>query len=315
MLEDYAAAVTAYERVLQLAPEHAGARENLAMALMAKGDYAAAAPIFLRLAAGVREDRAARDRFLAYAGSAFLQAGDYRAALAPYRELTADRPAPDPGHLRALLRIYIELENYPAAEAAAVRLVNLLPTDATGWRALGQIRLQRQGYDEALAAYAVLREMGAACADELRTLARLYQHRGLPLAAARIFAASYDGVVSIEPRHYDLLVDLYAAGGDLNAALCWLERRQREHPDPLVLMRRGDLLYRAGRFDEALTAYLQVKQLSADDGRQFLMAAYSAWYLNKYNLTRELAERARRHDAFRRHAVALLAALDRLRSE
>jgi tetratricopeptide (TPR) repeat protein len=315
MLEDYAAAATAYERVLQLAPEHAGAWENLAMALMAKGDYAAAAPIFLRLAAGVREDRAARDRFLAYAGSAFLQAGDYRAALAPYRELTADRPAPNPSHLCALLRIYLELEEYSAAEMAAVRLVNLLPADAAGWRTLGQIRLQRQRYDEALAAYAVLRKMGAACANELRTLARLYQRRGLPLAAARILAASYGDAASLEPRHYDLLVGLYAAGGDLDAALCWLERRQREHPDPTAIMRRGDLLYRAGRFDDALAAYRQVKRLPADDGRQFLMAAYSAWYLNDYGLTRELAERARRHDAFRRHADALLAALDRLRPE
>ncbi|MBN2232736.1 MAG: tetratricopeptide repeat protein [Deltaproteobacteria bacterium] len=315
MVEDYAAAAAAYERVLHLAPDHAGARENLAMALMAGGEYAAAAPLFLCLANGTGQDLAARDRFLGYAGSALLHAGDYRAALVPYRELTVDRPVPDPGHLRALLRIYLELEEYPAAEAAAARLVNLRPDDAAGWRALGQVRLQRQRYGAALAAYAVLRELGAASADELGTLARLYQHRGVPLAAARILAESFTGAATLEPRQYDLLVGLYAEGGETDAALRWLERRQREHSDPAAFMRRGDLLYRVGRYAEALAAYRQVEKLPGDNGRQFLMAAYSAWYLNDHDLTRMLAERARRHDASRPGAVALLAALDRLRSE
>ncbi|MBN2706040.1 MAG: hypothetical protein JXR89_06350, partial [Deltaproteobacteria bacterium] len=74
---------------------------------------------------------------------------------------------------------------------------------------------------------------------------------------------------------------------------------------PESAWRRAQLLYRFGRYGEALPLLLGLNKLAAEDGYQFLLAGYCAWNLNDFSTAARAWKKAAAYPAWSERARAL----------
>ncbi|MBN2333452.1 MAG: tetratricopeptide repeat protein [Deltaproteobacteria bacterium] len=305
-LDHFQPAADAYRRTVKLAPDFLQAQENLGMALLALERYHEAAGPLVRAAALAAKDAPdQRDRLLAYAGNAYLLAGEYREAQPLFTQLVHDRQNPLEEHCLALLRIYLELNELRPAEALLVSLLDRFPRQVSYWRLLGQVRVTVEQPTAALAAYKLVALIDPEPRD-LKTLAQLYQMVSLPLAAAKTLERCLEGQEQVGDQEMERLAALYGEAGDIDRALFWLEKKQAVSPAPENQLRRGEILYRAGRYREGHDLLSTIDRLPNNDGYQFLLAGYCAWYAGDLAAARDAFSRAQRYGAYRTRSTELL---------
>jgi tetratricopeptide (TPR) repeat protein len=135
---DYATAAEYFSDVLAVEPSHQAARINIANALWALKDFAAAAMhAQIALAADPRSVEA-----LMIAGAIRLDRGDARDAVAAYREAAKRRPK-QAGVQAGLAAALLAAEDPAGAERAAKRALKRAPGDPHAWFTLGSAKLQQ----------------------------------------------------------------------------------------------------------------------------------------------------------------------------
>ena len=308
------AAAASYQRVVQRLPECLPARENLGMVFLSLQQYRPAGEQFAAAAALARKTDSGRlDTLLKYAGTAWLLAADYERALPYFRELVEQRQNVDREAVRALVRAYVELRRPKEAEKMLVRLLDRFPDDAGYWRLLARVRLRREAYKSALAAYKILTVLEPAGAEEMKMMARLYRLLGVPAAAGRIMEDLYRQQPEVlKAADLDLMVSLYLEAGETDRALAWLRRKQHRQPSPRNLLREGEILFRSARYREAFKIFNRLTSLPEKQGYQFLLAGYCAWYAGDLPAARSAFNRACRYEKYRDRSLSLIAALEKI---
>lgn len=204
-----------------------------------------------------------------YLGLIALRQADWEAAVADFR-LSAERGGPRPAVLHNLALALLRLGRIDEAEAAWVEAVArgrdepLLHLGAA-WAALG-----REAWDAALSRLDRARELW----DGKKTLpAPWYQATALAAAGAgdpvRALEVAREGLAA-HPTH-PVLLNTVAVGLELAGETADAERSLRtafaEQPAlPQVSKNLGDVLYRAGRYDDAAEAYERAARLAPDLG-------------------------------------------------
>lgn len=310
-LEQYLQAVDSYRRTLEMAPAYLPARENLGMAHLSLKQYRQAAECFaLAVSLARQSDQKRLDRLLEYAGTACLLTGDYAGALPFFTELVEQRSSYEPATLQALLKIYFSLHRYQAAEELLVTMISRFPENAEYWQWLGQARLAAGNYGPALAAYKVLVTLKVPESRDLKTVAGLYQLLGVPSSAARVLGQLESPPYFLSAREMGQLIALYLEAGDYHQALQYLKKKQDRYPAAENLLQQGEILYRAGHYQEAFTILEGIPLLPQKQGYQFLLAGYCAWYAGDLPAARSVFSRAAQYHAYRDRSLKLLKTVD-----
>lgn len=298
---DYAAAGPLYRTILKREPEFFVVYENLGQAEFMAGNYPAAAASLQKAAAFLPEKA---DRLFYQAAAALLYAEKPAGARDLLTRLVASRPRPPVSWLKALLQAHWRLKENQAALRVAERLVDQEPDQLENWRICAQLRMGAGDYRGALSAWKVVQSAGALKDDEYRLLAGIYQQLRLPAPAAVAWQAYLQ---RISPTTEDLenMVSLYVAAGKIEAALNALETLAPRLGAQEAAWRRAKLLYRSGRYREALPIFLQLKKLAAEDGYQFLLAGYCAWNLNDFQAAARAWRKAAAYPAWQERAQSL----------
>jgi len=313
-LERFRDAAASYQRVVHIIPECLPARENLGMVFLSLQQYRQAGEQFATAAALARKTGSGRlDTLLKYAGTAWLLAADYERTLPYFRELVEQRRNFDREVVRALVRVYVELRRHKEAEKLLVRVLDRFPEDPNYWRLLARVRLRREAYKSALAAYKILTALEPAGVEDMKMMARLYRLLGVPAAAGRILEDLYRKQPEfLTAADLDLMVTLYLEAGKPDRALAWLQRKQRHHPSPQNLLQQGEILFRSARYREAFKIFSCLTSLPEKQGYQFLLAGYCAWYAGDLPAARSAFNRACRYEKYRDRSLALIAALEKI---
>ncbi len=310
----YREAVRVYRDLLRRQPDFSPARENLGAALLFLGENAAAAEVLVAaVAAAEKKKQPVSDRLLADAGIACLLAGRSREAATYLRRLVAGKSPPPEKYCRALVRACLELHDYAGAEAVILRQLDFNAADLALWRLLVQVRLAGGRKREALAAAKVTVNLAAPPTDnDLELLAGLYQEVGVPGPAAAALARLCRRQPRPAAARLDRVVDLFLLAGEADRALEWLDRKEQLYPSPRNRLRRGEILYRAGRYAAAYRVLSGLERLPGREGYQHLLAGYCAWYDGDLAAARESFARAAASEKYRRQAGSLLRTLDEI---
>jgi len=308
-LGNYRQSVTLYRQVVVAAPEFGRAFANYGAALLQVEDYKEASLILLQAAALLPE----KESQLRYkAAIAALYGADYQQARALLEALTAiPGISPPADWLKALIQVDWQLSKPQAALPVAARLVDIYPEKIDHWRLYGQVAVAAGAWRKALSAYKVLQTEGHITIKELKLMAVIYQRLDLNAPAADILAGVYaEGVPEV--RELKRLIYLYRQVGQIEQALQILDRLQKLYPDPMNLFKRGEILYAAGRYHEAAEIFLSLDKISADDGRQFILAGYCAWNLDDFSAAASSWQKAATYPAWQKRAQTLLQSVEPL---
>lgn len=160
--------------------------------------------------------------------------------------------------LKRLWKIHSDRDDWAGAEAAFATVAKEFPKLAGGWWYLAHARLNAGKAGPAAEAFAKVTELQPEWPDGWSRLGEAHLAAGAPDAAAkaldRLVALDKGGTASS-----DLLLATIRAlvGADRTPdALALLDRFAAEFPnDPAILERRGDLLFRLGRYADALLTW------------------------------------------------------------
>jgi len=307
---DYDRAMVALEQAVAGDPKHVRAWLNLAKAAFEAPDYRRAAAAFTEV---YRQSPEKDAEHLYYAAIAMLLAEEKEAAVAIFDELLARHPENfsltwrehlvhallaigqaerSLPHIRILaeeyhgdkqlqwqeilLFQYLELGRHKEALAYARRLTDLAPTQPKWWQALTHLHLLEGNYRQALTTLLLRSYLVTLPAEEVRLLADLHLQLGIPAGAADLYRQLI--VDGQSPVLSQLIVALRQLGRD-EEALAALDRHAAKTKNIELLSHRADLLYRLGRFAEAVKAYQRVATESKDGAgeqeRAREMAAYA----------------------------------------
>ncbi len=304
-LARYPEAVKLYSQVAAKAPEFDVVYENLGMALMLTESYQAAAVNLLKAAVLLPGKS---QKFKYQAAIAYLYGEEFGKARGLLLELLAAVPAPPAQWLKALVQIHWRLAETKEALKVAARLVDSYPETLEYWRLYGQIALAAEAYQTALSAYKVLSADASISVSERKLIARIYQQLQLPEEAAsaweRVFVEQ-----EASAQELDTLVALYQRSGQIDKALEALGRLQKIAPEKYIALRRGKILYHAGRYREAYKIFVDLEKIVEDDGYQHLLAGYCAWNNNDFPAAAASWNRAASYPAWQERAHNLLRTL------
>lgn len=293
-------AITALDKAIASDPKHLPARLNRAKAGYETGQYRDAAEHFYA-AYELAENK--EPEHLYFAAVAYLLAKDHRKSIALFERLLQTNP--DNFRLEwrenlvhALLEVkeeklalphivilaetcqgdkqtqwweillneYLQLDMHGEALALARKLTREYPAEAKWWRGLAHIHLFRNQYQPALSAMIILGYLVPLNAQEQRLVADLYLQLGVPGQAV----ATYQRLLreKSSPQLLQNVVVAFQQLGELEAAVTAIDTFGGDTLSPELLMQKGDLLYRLGKFAAAAEMYSQVAALDSKDKKR-----------------------------------------------
>ncbi len=260
-------AIVVLSEVLAVEPQFAEAIVMLAQAYESKGEWEAAAAAYER--AVLYSPR--RARYRRQLAGLLLNAGEVDRAREVLRDLVEVNPDDAAGWL-SLSEVEFELTNYPAAEAAANRVVALEPEALRGPFMLSRVFAAERRYQDMVdilePAIGRARDANvrpAEIANLLQRLAAAHDRLGAREAAI----ATLIEAVALAPGDLGVqaqLVQLYIDGERYDDAVGVIRRAQVARPDNLALMRlEAQALMARGDPDEAVEVLERALERHRDD--------------------------------------------------
>jgi len=273
-LSDYHRAAECFEATFALDPKKNP--EHLyyaAVALLLAKDSAKSITVFERLLAEypAQFQPAWRENLV----HALLDARREKAALPHIRQLVTDFTGDKRKKWQeVLLNEYLHLDMYSEALALATELSAHNPTESAWWRALVHIHLYRNQYKPALTSLVVLSYLEPLKEQEQRLLADLYLQLGVPKKATPVYAEMLRNKPS--SRLLSNAVAALQMLGREDEAIRLIDQFKGEKLPSDLLMRKADLLYQVGNFEEAFELYQEiVEEGGKEKKRAIKMAEYA----------------------------------------
>ncbi len=264
-LEHYEAAIKAFERAIELDPTLAWPYHNLGLVYEQRAKYETAIPYY----------RQALDRHHQPldAATSWYNLGNVYLALERYPEATeafSKATELNPGNALAwdsLGESYRAVKRQAEAEAAYRRAIQLDPTYAWPYHNLALVQVEQQQCEAALSLYRQAIERHGSDQDRAvswNNLGKVYYALGHRAEAM----AAYEQAMKLDPAYawpYNNLGVVYANQGDYEAALTLyrqaIARHNFDREEAVSWDNLANVLTSLGRYEEAITAYRQAVDL------------------------------------------------------
>lgn len=252
-----ARALAHFQKAAELEPDNVAYNADLARALLADGDAAAAVLYFRRATEAAPEDAA----LWTERGQAHLALHDYAPALEAFaRAITLA-----PNNLAAQLgaaKVNLALGNLHLALNQAENAVRADPESAEALLCLANVQAARGQAAEAEAGYEEAAERAADPAPALLALAKLHLSQGRAAAAVDALQRAARANPNWDEA-IGALGDAYAAAGDPAMAIQAYREANRLAPRaPQHLLKLGRTLRTQGQLDQAIAHLLQARDLA-----------------------------------------------------
>lgn len=261
MAGDFDRAIGAWRRAVEIDPNDGESWYRLGYSLAYRGRFEESLPAF----ESARRLLGPAPRILLNEGISLASLGRRNEAQAFFLDLIRAEAAAGrtssadmQSGLKRLWKIHSDRSDWAGAEAAFATMAKELPKLAGGWWYLAHARLNAGKAGAAAKAFAKVTELQPDWPDGWSRLGDAYLAAGAPDAAAE----ALDRLAALDrggPASSDLLLATIRAlvGADRTPdALALLDRFTADFPDdPVILQRRGDLLFRLGRYADALLTW------------------------------------------------------------
>jgi tetratricopeptide (TPR) repeat protein len=250
---------------------------GLGQAAYATGAYVEAAEAFVQV---FRRQPDPPPLLLHYAAAAYLQAGDAASALPLVEDLVSGRLG-DPllTWYRTHLAVVLELHRPGLATAATRDLVRRFADSPDAWYLAYQQAVAADDLERAAAALETAGYLRRLTTSEELQLGDLYRAIGVPVVAARHFAAAVAEAPTADS--YERLVSSLLAAHRRDEALAVLDDALATDATARLWALKGDILYLNDDFARAQEAFRSAVVLAPESGRPHLMLGYCAWELGQ----------------------------------
>jgi tetratricopeptide (TPR) repeat protein len=242
------------------------------------------------------------------------QLEDFKGAL-PDAEKAIELSAGNPQEswLQLLLALRIQREEYKLAIPLLEQLVSLSPGKKNYWLQLSSVHGQLGSYAEALVPLQLAYHAGLLTEDsELRRLAQLLIHVGIPFRATRILTQGLEkGVIKADVKYYELLGNSYITARDYGKALDPLRKGGEMSSDGKLYLRLAEVLVQReewGPASDALRRAIDKGGLS-NPGQAMLLMGIVQYNQKKSADARNWFQRASQHSTTRDQAEKWLSVL------
>jgi tetratricopeptide (TPR) repeat protein len=222
---------------------------------------------------------------------AYYQTGQIDRAIPPAKQAVASSTKPREAWLQLLAGLYFEKRQYANALKPLKRLVVLYPRKSY-WTQLSALYSQLDREEEALAALQLAYDQGLLDLDrELRQLAQLYLHHGLPYRAAFVLEKGLtEEIVESDAESWEMLANSWLLAQELERALEPLTKAAQLAESGDGYVRLGQVHLEREEWDQASAALatgLEKGDLD-DPGGVNLLLGIAFYHQNQL-------ERARKH--------------------
>lgn len=300
-------AVRVLEKGFALYPHNATIAQNLGSACAGLGRHDKAAEAFMAAYVLSGETRPQ----LAYSAALFLLRSErFDRAEDILRPLVA-RPEAKAEWFLLLAQCLVRQDKKQAALDTLELAVKRFPEDSRLWRMLGFAHYRQGNGKEAAAAYEISHRLKPPSPKEASQLAALYCSLGASLLGEKRAQAGEDS-----PRMRDTLAHGLARSGDLTGALLQAEEALRMEPTPERHFRKGQILLRMRRMEEARSEFaLLAGKEGALQAKALWMLAMISWAEGDWRTASTFLEQAGQMDeGVRRRSQGLLSVLSTMAS-
>jgi len=178
---------------------------------------------------------------------------------------------------KILLYQYISLNMKSKSLDYATRLINEDPVEPEWWKILLHIHLTDDRYRDALSTLTILSYIRELAVQEKKLLADLNLNLGIPVKAVNY----YEELISEkkDSKIYEKLISACLALHKPDKALEIIDHALKYKREKKICMLKGQILFEQEKYKEAYKLYQRVAKEMPHPGHAWLMAGYSAWYL------------------------------------
>ena len=295
----------AFEKAYELDPTDVVALRNYAALTYQTERFVDAAVLWEKL---YEIEEPAKPRILWQAAGAYYQAEDLKNSKRVMERLLRLPGTPDPQWYRLIIEISYALEQMADVERYILEYITLDPLQSYYWSLLSQIRLDREdlmaGTSDLEIAYRIeapkrQRQWG--------NLGELYRYVRAPLMEARCYEEAYKG--DNDPKGYIRIARAYEDALRYDEAVKTLDEGIKKNPSADLFFEKGQLLYHAARFREAIEALKECVKLDRKRGDAYTIMGFSAWSLKNWDQARTAFADASRIPKYKVQANSAIEAL------
>jgi tetratricopeptide (TPR) repeat protein len=227
----------------------------------------------------------------------------------------ANEPSPRESWYRIYYQTLFEQRKYAQAEELLLGMIERAPYENDNWRLLANHHVQLEDRRKALAAVTIAYNEGLLeGADDLKRLITLYSAIEVPEKSARLLE-HHLGTEELDTDAEALkrLAGLWLLARERSRAKDVLEEAATAAPDGHTFEMLGNIYFEDEEWENAHDSYLKALEIGGFDEpeRIYLLAGISAEQGGMKDAARTALEEARKSDALRKQADALLRRLDR----
>ena len=178
---------------------------------------------------------------------------------------------------KILLYQYISLNMKSKSLNYATLLINEDPVEPEWWKILLHIHLTDNRYQDALSTLTIIGYIRELTLQETKLLADLNMNLGIPVQAVHY----YEELISEkkDSKIYEKLISACLALHKLHKALKIIDHALQYKREKKICMLKGRILFEQEKYKESYKLYQRVAKEMPHPGYPWLMAGYSAWYL------------------------------------
>jgi tetratricopeptide (TPR) repeat protein len=250
-----------------------------------------------------------KPRTLYQAAGAYYQAEDLKNSKRVLeRLLRLPGTPPDPQWYKLIIEISYALEQMADVERYILEFLKLDPFQSYYWTLLSQIRLDRNELTTGTSDMEIAYRIEAPKRQkQWGNLGELYRYVRAPLMEARCYQEAYKG--DDDPKGYIRIAKAYEDALRYDEAIKTLDEGIRKNPSADLLFEKGQLLYRAARFKEAIEALKECVKLDRKRGDAYTIMGFSAWMLKDWDEARTAFANASRIPKYKAQSNSYIEAL------
>ncbi|WDN88773.1 hypothetical protein BuS5_01741 [Desulfosarcina sp. BuS5] len=209
---------------------------------------------------------------------------------------------------KILLYQYISLNMKSKSLKYATFLINEDPVEPEWWKILLHIHLTDERYRDALSTLTILSYIRELTVQEKKLLADLNLNLGIPVKAVNY----YEELIAKkkDSKIYEKLISACLALHKPYKALEIIDHALKYKREKKICMLKGRILFEQEKYKESYQLYQRVAKEMPHPGYPWLMAGYSAWYLEDMTKAAYAFKSAAKYPKYKKKAEKVIKSIE-----